>query len=96
MSVVENVRYRVPEEDSHAFVAAWRAALPVIRDAPGNESVELSRCIEHPDELQARVVWTELDDHSRFRHSDAFATFKSNFTSFTIESIAHYQRIELT
>lgn len=96
MSVDEYVRYRVPEEDADAFVAAWRAALPVIRDAPGNESVELSRCIEHPDELQARVTWTELDDHIRFRESVAFPKFKANFTAYTIESIVHYVRIDLT
>lgn len=95
MSVVEYVRYRIPAEQAEAFVAAWKAARPLAASVPGQEAMELRRGVEDPTDFFARVTWTSLDDHLRFRDSAVFPTFKSHFVGFTIESMSHYEVVDL-
>jgi heme-degrading monooxygenase HmoA len=94
MSIVEYVRYRI--DDAEAFEAAWQRAWPIIASAPGCESFELRRGVEEPTEFIARVVWTSIDHHLRFRSSDVFAGFKANFADHTIASLGHYELIDLS
>lgn len=95
MSVVEYVRYRIPADRADDFVASWRAAFPSVCDVPGHESVELRRGVEDPSEFVARVTWTSIEDHLRFREAPEFPAFKAHFSDFTIESIRHYEQVDL-
>lgn len=95
MSVVEYVRYRVPIEQADEFVAVWRSARPMVQDVPGHESMELRRGVEDPTDFFARVTWTTIEDHFRFREAPEFAEFKGRFVDFTVESVSHYEAIPL-
>lgn len=95
MSVVEYVRYRIPEDRAADFVASWRVAYPSVRDVPGHESVELRRGVEDPTEFFARVTWSSIEDHLRFREAPEFPAFKAHFSGFTIESVLHYEQVDL-
>ncbi|MEZ0052095.1 quinol monooxygenase YgiN [Mycobacterium sp. MAA66] len=92
-SVIEYIRYRIPPERAHDFVAAYGAALAPLRDSEYCLGVELTHCVEESDRWILRIRWTSVADHlDKFRHSAQFRAFFTLVAPFVdqIEEMQHY------
>ncbi|WP_037683768.1 group II truncated hemoglobin [Streptomyces griseus] len=91
---VEYIRYRVPEERSAEFLAAYtRAAIPLAA-SPQCVDYELSRCEEDTDRYILRITWTSTEDHLQgFRTSELFPPFLAEIRPYVsdIEEMRHYR-----
>lgn len=91
--VVEYIRYRVPEDRSAEFLAAYtRAAVPLAA-SPACVDYELTRCAEDFSHFILRITWTSAKDHTEgFRGSAEFRVFFAEISPYVeaIEEMRHY------
>ena len=92
-AVVEYIRYRIPPEHAHEFVAAYEAAAAPLQESDHCLGYELTRCVEEPDRWILRIRWTSVADHlEKFRRSAQFREFFSHIRPFVdqIDEMQHY------
>ncbi|GAB7104052.1 hypothetical protein JCM4814A_23660 [Streptomyces phaeofaciens JCM 4814] len=93
-TTVEYIRYRVPEERSAEFLAAYtRAAVPLAA-SPYCVDYELARCEADPASFVLRITWTSTEDHLQgFRTSDLFPPFLAEIRPYVedIEEMRDYK-----
>ncbi|MEU9732362.1 antibiotic biosynthesis monooxygenase [Streptomyces sp. NPDC048002] len=95
---VEYVRYRVPEQQSAEFLAAYTRAAASLAAAPQCVDYELTRCEEDPEHFVLRITWTSTEDHVEgFRTSDLFPGFLAEIRPYigNIEEMRHYRPTEV-
>ncbi|WP_367321131.1 group II truncated hemoglobin [Streptomyces sp. HUAS ZL42] len=90
---VEYIRYRVPEEKSAEFLAAYARAATHLAASPHCVDYELTRCEEEPQSHILRITWTSTRDHLEgFRKSEQFPGFFAEIRPYVehIEEMRHY------
>ncbi|MFF0199277.1 group II truncated hemoglobin [Streptomyces sp. NPDC005017] len=90
---VEYIRYRIPEERSAGFLAAYTRAAPHLAAAPQCVDYELTRCEEDSEHYILRITWTSTADHlDGFRKSELFPGFLAEIRPYVsdIEEMRHY------
>ncbi|MFJ5776907.1 group II truncated hemoglobin [Streptomyces sp. NPDC093094] len=90
---VEYVRYRIPEQQSAEFLAAYTRAAVQLAASPHCVDYELTRCEEDFEHFVLRITWTSTEDHLEgFRKSDLFPAFLAEIRPFVphIEEMRHY------
>ncbi|GAA3424944.1 globin domain-containing protein [Streptosporangium sandarakinum] len=92
--IVEYIRYRVPEERSADFEAAYRRAAASLGSAPECVDYELTRCAEEAGRYILRITWTSAEDHLEgFRNGPNFGAFFTEIRPYVsdIEEMRHYE-----
>ncbi|MEV7991658.1 antibiotic biosynthesis monooxygenase [Streptomyces sp. NPDC086077] len=90
---VEYIRYRISEQQSAEFLAAWTRAAVHLAAAPQCVDYELARCEEDFEHYVLRIVWTSTEGHLEgFRKSEAFPDFLAEIRPYTgaIDEMRHY------
>lgn len=90
---IEYIRYRVPAEDSAAFIDAYRRAAVPLSQAPECVDYELARCEEDPEHWILRITWTSTQAHVEdFRRGTLFGAFFREIQPYVanIEEMRHY------
>ncbi|GGX57806.1 antibiotic biosynthesis monooxygenase [Streptomyces minutiscleroticus] len=90
---VEYIRYRIPEEQSAEFLAAYTRAVAHLAAAPQCVEYELTRWEEDFEHFVLRIVWTSAEEYVEgFRTSELFPDFLAEVEPFTgrIEEMRHY------
>ncbi len=93
--IVEYIRYRVPDELSAEFEAAYQRAALALAAAPQCMDYELTRCVEEQGRYILRITWISAEDHLQgFREGPHFAAFFAEIRSYVsaIEEMRHYAR----
>lgn len=97
VQTVEYIRYRITEQQSAEFLAAYTRAAAQLAAAPQCVDYELARC-EESDEGSAhyvlRITWTSTEDHVEgFRKSELFPAFLAEIGPYVgnIEEMRHYK-----
>ncbi|GAA2242330.1 hypothetical protein GCM10010145_05670 [Streptomyces ruber] len=91
---VEYIRYRIPEERSAEFLAAWTKAAAFLAASPACVDYELARCEEDFEHFVLRVTWTSTEDHLEgFRTSELFDDYLAVVQPFAgdIQEMRHYK-----
>ncbi|WP_030929837.1 group II truncated hemoglobin [Streptomyces sp. NRRL S-646] len=91
---VEYIRYRIPEDRSAEFLAAYTRAAVQLAAAPQCVDYELARCEEDFEHYVLRITWTSTEDHMKgFRSSDLFSDFLAEIRPYVenIEEMRHYK-----
>ena len=91
---VEYVRYRIPEDRSAEFLAAYTRAAAHLAAAPQCVDYELARCEEDFEHYVLRITWTSTEDHIEgFRKSDLFPGFLAEIRPYIeyIDEMRHYK-----
>ncbi|MET9384963.1 antibiotic biosynthesis monooxygenase [Streptomyces sp. NPDC002928] len=91
---VEYIRYRIPEDRSAEFLAAYTRAAPCLAASPHCVDYELSRCEEDFEHYILRITWTSTEDHLEgFRTSDLFPAFFAEIGPYVenIDEMRHYR-----
>ncbi|WP_055612854.1 group II truncated hemoglobin [Streptomyces phaeochromogenes] len=91
---VEYIRYRIPEQQSAGFLAAYTRAAAQLAAAPQCVDYELARCEEDFEHFVLRITWTSTEDHIEgFRKSELFEDFLAEIRPFisSIEEMRHYK-----
>ncbi|MER7689896.1 antibiotic biosynthesis monooxygenase [Streptomyces sp. NPDC097610] len=92
-STVEYIRYRIPEEKSAEFLAAYTRAAAQLAASPHCVDYELARCEEDVEHFVLRITWTSTEDHVEgFRKSELFPAFYAEIQPYIpyIEEMRHY------
>ena len=92
--IVEYVRYRVPEENRHAFEEAYRAAGEFLSASKHCLQWELGHCTEEPDRFVIRIEWDSMTGHMQgLRNSAEFRQFFQHVRPYfqMIEEMQHYE-----
>ncbi|MER5185047.1 antibiotic biosynthesis monooxygenase [Streptomyces sp. NPDC002896] len=90
---VEYIRYRIPEERSAEFLAAYTRAASYLAEAPQCVDYELARCEDDFEHYILRITWTSTKDHLEgFRGSELFTEFFAEIRPYVsnIEEMRHY------
>ncbi|NUR86225.1 MAG: antibiotic biosynthesis monooxygenase [Nonomuraea sp.] len=93
--IVEYIRYRIPDDRSAGFEAAYARASASLAAAPQCVDYELSRCVDEPEHYVLRITWTSAKDHLEgFRSGDLFPAFFAEIRPYVeqIEEMRHYER----
>lgn len=93
-STVEYIRYRLPEERSAEFLAAYAQAAALLATAPQCVDYELARCEDDFEHYILRITWTSTEDHLEgFRKSELFQDFVAEIQPYApyIEEMRHYK-----
>ncbi len=91
---VEYIRYRVPEERSAEFLAAYTRAARQLAAAPQCVAYELARCEEDAEHFVLRITWASTEAHLEgFRRSELFPPFLAEIGPYVehIEEMRHYR-----
>jgi len=75
------------------FEAAFEQARLVIATAQGFESLNLSRCIETPEQYLLLVEWETLEDHTvGFRESELFVEWRRLLSPYfeSLPEVTHF------
>ncbi|MBO4257976.1 group II truncated hemoglobin [Streptomyces griseorubiginosus] len=91
---VEYIRYRIPEDRSAEFLAAYTRAAGRLAEAPQCVDYELARCEEDFEHYVLRITWTSTQDHMEgFRDSELFPEFLAEIQPYVdnIEEMRHYK-----
>ncbi|MFD4557087.1 group II truncated hemoglobin [Streptomyces sp. NPDC058469] len=91
---VEYIRYRIPEQRSAEFLAAYTRAARQLAAAPQCVSYELARCEEDAEHFVLRITWTSTEAHLEgFRRSELFPPFLAEIGPYVenIEEMRHYE-----
>ncbi len=91
---VEYVRYRVPEQRSAEFLAAYGRAAAHLSASPHCVDYELTHCAEDREHYILRITWTSVKDHLEgFRTSEQFPGFFAEIRPYVenIEEMRHYE-----
>jgi heme-degrading monooxygenase HmoA len=75
--VVEIADIGIASGSEADFLAGYQVAREALQAAPGCRSVRLTQGIETPNRFVLLVEWDAVDDHLRFRESDAFAQWRT-------------------
>ncbi|WAZ23760.1 antibiotic biosynthesis monooxygenase [Streptomyces cinnabarinus] len=92
---VEYVRYRIPEQQSAEFLAAYTRAAAALTAAPQCVDYELTQCEEDSEHFILRITWTSTEDHIKgFRTSAVFTDFLAEIRPYVgnIEEMRHYRQ----
>lgn len=90
---VEYIRYRIPEDRSAEFLAAYTRAASRLAAAPQCVDYELARCEEDFEHYILRITWTSTKDHLEgFRRSELFPEFLAEIRPYieNIDEMRHY------
>ncbi|MGY0018296.1 group II truncated hemoglobin [Streptomyces sp. cg35] len=90
---VEYIRYRIAEDRSAAFLAAYTRAARQLAASPYCVTYELTRCEEDFEHFVLRIVWTSAKDHVEgFRTSELFPDFLAEIRPYVgdIDEMRHY------
>ncbi|MFC4499805.1 MULTISPECIES: group II truncated hemoglobin [Streptomyces] len=93
-TTVEYIRYRIPEEKSEEFLAAYTRAAGRLAASPHCLDYELARCEEDFEHFILRITWTSTEDHLQgFRTSELFPPFLAEIRPYVaaIEEMRHYK-----
>jgi truncated hemoglobin YjbI len=93
-TVIEYIRYRIPEQRSAEFLAAYTRAARHLAASPHCVDYELTRCEEDFAHFILRITWTSAEDHLQgFRTSDLFPAFLAEIRPYVgdIEEMRHYR-----
>ena len=93
-NTVEYIRYRVPEQQSAEFLAAYTRAAVQLAAAPQCVDYGLTRCEEEPESWILRITWTSTEEHLEgFRRSELFPPFFAEIRPYVenIEEMRHYR-----
>lgn len=74
--VLEIAMFDINEGETEAFASAYRQAREAIRDAPGCRSLRMTQGIESPVRFILLIEWDSVEDHERFRDSEAFGQWR--------------------
>ncbi len=91
--IVEYIRYRIPQDRSDEFEAAYIRAAEALRESPNCFGFELARCHEANDHYVLRIDWDSLAGHLKeFRGSEVFRRFLAEIRPYieNIEEMRHY------
>lgn len=91
---VEYIRYRIPEDRSAEFLAAYTRAAVRLAAAPQCVDYELARCEEDFEHFILRITWTSTEDHIEgFRKSELFQDFLAEIRPYVgnIDEMRHYK-----
>ncbi len=91
---VEYIRYRIPEERSAEFLAAWTKAATLLAAAPACVDYELARCEEDFEHFVLRITWTSTEDHLEgFRASEESGDYLALIQPYAgnIQEMRHYK-----
>ncbi|MBO1334733.1 group II truncated hemoglobin [Streptomyces sp. VRA16 Mangrove soil] len=91
---VEYIRYRIPEDRSAEFLAAYTRAARQLAASEHCVSYELARCEEDFAHYVLRIVWTSTEDHLEgFRQSELFPGFLAEIRPYVgaIDEMRHYK-----
>ncbi len=91
---VEYIRYRIPEQQSAEFLAAYTRAATSLAAAPQCVDYELTRCEEDFEHFVLRITWISTEDHIKgFRTSELFPDFLAEIRPYVgnIEEMRHYK-----
>ncbi|WP_371669479.1 antibiotic biosynthesis monooxygenase [Streptomyces sp. NBC_00289] len=91
---VEYIRYRIPEDRSAEFLAAYTRAAAQLAAAPECLDYELARSEEDFEHFILRITWTSSEAHLKgFRESELFADFLAEIRPYigNIEEMRHYK-----
>jgi truncated hemoglobin YjbI/quinol monooxygenase YgiN len=91
---VEYIRYRIPEDRSAEFLAAYTRAAAQLAAAPECLDYELARSEEDFQHFVLRITWTSSEAHLEgFRKSELFDDFLAEIRPYTgdIEEMRHYK-----
>ncbi|MFF3614317.1 group II truncated hemoglobin [Streptomyces sp. NPDC002580] len=94
VSTVEYIRYRISEQQSAEFLAAYTRAAVQLAAAPSCVDYELARCEEDFEHFILRITWTSTQDHVEgFRTSELFPDFLAAIRPYIadIEEMRHYK-----
>jgi len=94
VQTVEYIRYRIPEQQSAEFLAAYTRAAVQLSAAPQCVDYELSRCEDDFEHFILRITWTSTEDHVEgFRKSELFPDFLAEIRPYipNIEEMRHYK-----
>ncbi|MEU8792890.1 antibiotic biosynthesis monooxygenase [Streptomyces sp. NPDC048643] len=94
VSTVEYIRYRIPEDQSGQFLAAYTRAAVQLAAAPECVDYELARCEDNFENFILRITWTSTEAHLEgFRQSDRFQDFLAEIRPYVgdIEEMRHYK-----
>lgn len=76
--VTEQVVLPVRKGEEAAFEAAFDRAQHLMAAAPGCGGLQLSRCVERPNEYLLLVEWDSVEAHTEgFRSSPAYAQWRA-------------------
>ena len=81
------------------FERAFREARGIIASMPGFISLDLQKCIEHPDRYALLVRWAKLEDHTiGFRQSPEYRRWKALLHHFydPFPQVEHYAKVDAT
>ncbi|MEW2162625.1 antibiotic biosynthesis monooxygenase [Streptomyces sp. NPDC007084] len=93
-STVEYIRYRIPEDQSGPFLAAYRHAAGRLAAAPECLDYELARSEGDFENFILRITWTSTEAHVEgFRRSDLGRDFLAEIHPYSghIEETRHYK-----
>ncbi|GGQ58774.1 globin domain-containing protein [Streptomyces asoensis] len=93
-TTVEYIRYRIPQERSAQFLAAYTRAARELAASPHCVDYELARCEEDFGHFILRITWTSTEDHLEgFRTSDLFPAFLAEIRPYVgdIDEMRHYK-----
>ncbi|MFD3521505.1 antibiotic biosynthesis monooxygenase [Streptomyces sp. NPDC058653] len=91
--ILEYIRYRIPENGTEEFEAAYARAAGPLGRSPFCHDFELSRCVEEPDHYILRIHWESVEKHLQdFRSSEEFRAFFAEIRPYVdaIEEMRHY------
>lgn len=91
---VEYIRYRIPEQQSAEFLAAYTRAAERLAAAPQCVDYELARCEEDFEHFVLRITWTSTEDHLEgLRTSKLCDEFLAEIRPYagSIEEMRHYK-----
>ncbi|MFF4556668.1 group II truncated hemoglobin [Streptomyces sp. NPDC001422] len=94
VSTVEYIRYRIPEDQSGPFLAAYTRAAAQLAAAPECLDYELARCEDNFENFILRITWTSTEAHLEgFRQSDRFQDILAEIRPYVgdIEEMRHYK-----
>ena len=75
--VLEHAVLPVTPGEEEAFAEDLKAALPIIRSAPGCRGAEVRREIEDPTKHLLLVTWDSVEAHNEFRNTDLYQQWRS-------------------
>lgn len=91
---IEYIRYRIDEDSSDDFEAAYAAAAEPLAASNHCQSYELTRCSEESTRYILRIEWDSREGHmTGFRGSDEFRAFFGHIQPYvnSIEEMEHYE-----
>lgn len=91
---VEYIRYRIPEQKSAEFLAAYTRAATQLAASPHCVDYELTRCEDDFEHFILRITWTSSQDHMEgFRESELFPDFLAEIRPYIphIQEMRHYK-----